>query len=392
MMQNLRDRYETLLGEFTQQCPLIDEYIETWKFNRPEEVLSIETKKLTLERTLQYVTQILSSADESLNESDLDTLNQKLDHVQTLLKLLNKDLQPRWQRVINSPITLLIFLLLIRSIAFSLHVVTSSSNEPTLLLGDRVLISHLNFLKNEIQRGDIIAIDSPEVPYEKKWSFKYIWQKTIGIELPFFNLSARPPEIIKRVIALPGDTIQGVFEHGKTILYLNGEQLVEPYVNPYPLIAIKRKDFNLNSQNLVKQILVPFLKETSKSPFVWLSYDGNADDDEAALYKILPSQIVINPNTGAPFIKSPEEHLPCDTFASLTIPKDTYWCLGDNRKNSLDSRHWGTIPASLIRGKVEKILYSIDEQETDWILKALKDPVGFFKDHIRMNRFWKTIY
>ena len=391
-MQKLRKRYETLLGEFTQQCPLIDEYIETWKFTRPEEVLSLETKKLTLERTLQYVTQVLTSPNEPLSEADLDTLDQKLNHVETLIKLLTKDLKPRWQRIISSPITLLVLLLVIRSVAFSLHVVTSGSNEPTLLLGDRVLISHLSFLKNKIQRGDVIAIDSPEVPYEKKWTFKYAWQKTIGIEFPFFNLSARPPEIIKRVIALPGDTIQGVFEHGKATIYLNGKQLLEPYVNPYPLIAIKRKDFNLNSQNLVKQVLAPFLKETSQSPFVWLSFDGNMDNDEATLYKILPSQIVVNPNNGAPFLKSPEEFLPCDVFASLTIPQDTYWCLGDNRRNSLDSRQWGAIPASLIRGKVQKILYSIDEQESDWILKAIKDPVGFFKDHIRMNRFWKTIY
>ncbi len=46
------------------------------------------------------------------------------------------------------------------------------------------------------------------------------------------------------------------------------------------------------------------------------------------------------------------EHIP-----TTVIPPDSYFVMGDCRGDSEDSRYWGTLPASLIVGKVEFIVW-----------------------------------
>ncbi len=44
----------------------------------------------------------------------------------------------------------------------------------------------------------------------------------------------------------------------------------------------------------------------------------------------------------------------------IKIPKDSYFVLGDNSKNSMDSRYWGFVPVESIIGKATKIYYPLD--------------------------------
>jgi signal peptidase I len=77
--------------------------------------------------------------------------------------------------------------------------VPSGSMENTIQIGDRVVTSRLSYLFDEPKRGDIVVFpypDDEEVDY------------------------------IKRIIGLPGETIEG--KNG--YVYINGEPLDEPYV------------------------------------------------------------------------------------------------------------------------------------------------------------------
>ena len=47
-----------------------------------------------------------------------------------------------------------------------------------------------------------------------------------------------------------------------------------------------------------------------------------------------------------------------DSFGPFQVPADHYFCMGDNRDNSYDSRFWGGLPAQLIKGRAEVIYWS----------------------------------
>ena len=56
----------------------------------------------------------------------------------------------------------------------------------------------------------------------------------------------------------------------------------------------------------------------------------------------------------------PAEFDPRDNFGPYTVPRNSYFVLGDNRDNSNDSRFWGPVERSLVIGKVRGIYWSWD--------------------------------
>jgi signal peptidase I len=50
------------------------------------------------------------------------------------------------------------------------------------------------------------------------------------------------------------------------------------------------------------------------------------------------------------------------SFGPVTVPKDEYLFLGDNRDNSADSRFIGLVPRELLIGRAERVLVSADYQ------------------------------
>jgi signal peptidase I len=106
--------------------------------------------------------------------------------------------------LLELPIILLISFALVfgfvRPVIAAPFYVGSGSMVPTLMVWDRILINKLAYDFAEPQRGDIVLFESPE-----------------GEKDP----------LIKRVVGVPGDTI----EIRAGALYVNGRLQKEPYVN-----------------------------------------------------------------------------------------------------------------------------------------------------------------
>jgi len=70
---------------------------------------------------------------------------------------------------------------------------------------------------------------------------------------------------------------------------------------------------------------------------------------------------------------------PRDNFGPVTVPAESYFVMGDNRDQSLDSRFWGYVSAQKIRGKAFRIYWSWSGQ-------------GHWEQWVRWERLGKAIH
>ncbi len=59
-----------------------------------------------------------------------------------------------------------------------------------------------------------------------------------------------------------------------------------------------------------------------------------------------------------------------DHEASI-LPEGHYFCLGDNRDNSRDSRYWGTVPRKLVKGKAVLVYWSFETPTSTYLATGL---------------------
>lgn len=193
------------------------------------------------------------------------------------------------------PILLIVFF--IRSFLFEPFRIPSGSLEPTLLIGDFILVNKFDYgirlpvahkkiiEKSTPQRGDIIVFRWPPNP---------------------------SIDFIKRVVGVPGDHISYI----NKVLYINGKEV--PQIFQQKAVSL---DENGVSQNVIEK----------QEDFFGIKH---------AIFQ--------NPeaNNG--------------DFRDVVVPPGMYFAMGDNRDNSADSRFWGFVPEENIVGKAVLVWMSWD--------------------------------
>ena len=154
--------------------------------------------------------------------------------------------------------------MLIRVFLFQQYYIDGPSMQTTLMPQDRVLVNKMSYKLHDIHRGDVIVFDR-------------------------VTNQVQHDDLIKRVLGLPGETL----EIRSCIVYIDGVQVDEPYLNP---------------------------EQTSQ---------------------IEPSARCGSHTDMAP----------------IEVPEDMVFVMGDNRVQSFDSRDFGPIDTDKVRGRAFVVIW-----------------------------------
>lgn len=112
------------------------------------------------------------------------------------------------------------FIFILRLYAFEMYLVPSRSMDPTLKMGDYGLFDHRVALRGRWNRGDVVIFRAPQS-----------WEQEGG-EGDEQENSSKAETLVKRIIAMPGETV--LVKNDDTV-YINGKKLEgQSFVNPEP--------------------------------------------------------------------------------------------------------------------------------------------------------------
>lgn len=214
--------------------------------------------------------------------------------------------EPWWVEYSKSffPVILAVFVL--RSFLVEPFKIPSGSMIPTLHVGDFILVNKFTYgIRLPIINKKIVQLNNPKRG-----------------DVMVFHYPENPSvDFIKRVVGVPGDTI----EYRNKQVYVNGQLQQQTPKGEYNYVENELNFVHTNDhlENL----------------------DGHVHD------------ILINP-------EAPDYHIEavasfphrenCSYSASevrCMVPEGSYFMMGDNRDNSRDSRYWGFVPDDMIVGK-----------------------------------------
>lgn len=213
---------------------------------------------------------------------------------------------------------IILSVLVFRSVLFEPFKIPSGSMIPTLLIGDFILVNKFSYgfkVPFSDWFSDPVYITGPDAP-ERGDVIVFKYPKDTSLNY------------IKRVIGLPGDTIEVIDK----VVYVNNK--------PIETKVIDGKEILEDMDDRYKSYQFKFM-ETKTGEHTHTTQVDMGNDYFANYYK-------------------------------FTVPKDNYFVMGDNRDFSADSRRWGTVPFGHIKGKAIAIWFSLsvpglfgdDEQES----------------------------
>jgi len=202
----------------------------------------------------------------------------------------------------------------IRTVAFEPFNIPSGSMIPTLLVGDYLFVSKYSYGYSRFS----LPLSPP------LFSGRIFGRLPARGDVAVFKLPRDTSEdYIKRIIGLPGDTVQ--MKAGQ--LYINGTEVVRKDAGDY-----------VSDDEGPRMVLKRYLESL---PGGKQHYILKADDDNE----------------------------PLDNTQEFKVPEGMVFAMGDNRDNSLDSRVLnavGYIPLENLVGRAEFIFFSIDATDPWW--------------------------
>jgi len=209
-----------------------------------------------------------------------------------------------WRRDVQPLLALALVLFSLRSSLADWNDVPTGSMAPTVLIGDRIVVN--------------------KVAYDLKLPFTTVrlaqWAGPARGEIVVFYSPHDGRRLVKRVIGLPGDTIE-----------LRGNQLV---INAQPVSYD-----SLNEKAL---------EDVSSADRQRQQYARELLDERPHAVAAAPLSLARR------------------DYGPTVVPEGHYFMMGDNRDESFDSRYFGPVPRRQIIGRAEAVAFSLDRQ-AGWV-------------------------
>ena len=212
----------------------------------------------------------------------------------------------RWVTNVLSFSSAIVVVLAFRSSVIESVKIPSGSMLPTILIGDYIFVAKFAY--------------GLRIPFTRK----FIWEgngPTRGDVVVFDHPENESIYYIKRVVGIPGDTI----EVKRKVLYVNGKPMSRTLL---PNAARKSliKDVDLSEMKWDLDGVEVF-SEDLNGVHHWTMFNNN--------------------------------RLATLNYGPVEIPQDRYFVMGDNRDNSNDSRFWGFVSRRHLQGKALMIWMSL---------------------------------